>query len=74
MIGPTGKFPGGRMRDDDKGELNIGFSHVDGQIIIAFTTPVTWIGCDPEDARAIANELLRLADEAEHFVVVSQGN
>ena len=74
MIGPTGKFPEGRLRDDDKGELNIGFAHVDGQIIISFTTPVTWIGCGPDDARAIANELLRLADEAEHFVVVSQGN
>ena len=74
MIGPSGKYPDGVLREDDKGELNIGFAHVDGQVIVSFNTPCTWIGCSPDDARVIANELLRLADEAENFTIVSQGN
>ena len=64
--GPTGEFPRGRIAAQDDGELLIEFGlGPGGQIIVEFGTSVQWIGLSPDDARGMANRLLRIADIAE---------
>ena len=50
--GPTGDYPIGKMRPDDKGGLNVGIScSVTRRLIIMeFGTTVTWIGVPAAEA------------------------
>lgn len=56
-IGPTGEFPSGRMNAQDEGSINIGVAAQKGKVVMAFGGAVTWLGMDPEHARAIAKSL-----------------
>ncbi len=61
-LGPTGKFPRGKMNESDEGELKISIGkNKEGKIILKFGTPVTWIDLDPEDAIAIGQSLIEKA-------------
>ena len=46
--GPTGRFPKGKIRDDDDGELAIAITVADNKLIIDFGKEVRWIGLDKE--------------------------
>lgn len=64
-LGATGEFPEGKLNKSDEGELRLAVTAKDGNVIIAFGTPVTWMGMPPESARTLANSLLKQADKAE---------
>jgi hypothetical protein len=61
--GPTGKFPQGKLTPTDEGEIKIAIGSVDGKVVVDFGKPVAWIGFDPERARAVADALLKHANE-----------
>jgi len=63
-LGPTGKFPEGKLTETDEGEIKIAIGNKNGKVIIDFGSPVTWIGFTPEQAEEIANILKKNADEA----------
>jgi hypothetical protein len=51
-IGPTGQFPFGKLREDDKGELKVAIKTDQEKKIIFmyFNTPTTWLGLDQKGA------------------------
>ena len=67
MIGPTGEYPVGKLRDGDKGGLAVAISnnHEKGVIEIEFGTNLNWLGLRPVEARAFAQMLLERADKIE---------
>lgn len=61
--GKTGKFPYGKIRDDDEGELAVGVC-VDpktGNVVIDFGCSVSWIAMQPKDAIEFAKLILKYA-------------
>lgn len=64
LVGPTGKFPGGKIGPDDDGELMIAVSHKGGKVIINFGVAVEWVGMTPEEAKFVADALTTKALEA----------
>jgi len=62
-IGKTGKFPKGKLNNNDEGELRFAIGVHKNRIIIDFNTPVSWIGFDKKQAIEIANSLLIKAKE-----------
>ena len=63
-FGATGRFPRGKLHESDEGELRIGVTVNQGTVIVAFGTPVTWLGLTPQIARDLAQVLIERADEA----------
>lgn len=59
------EYPKGRMSADDAGALAMKLSSAQGVVRIDFGKPVTWLGLGPNDARALAQLLLRHADQVE---------
>ena len=64
-LGATGSFPQGKFHRTDEGELRLAITASQGKVIMAFGTPTAWIGFDPQQARDIAETLLKRAKEAE---------
>lgn len=66
--GATGKFPRGKINEDDEGELQIviGINEEHKTIMIDFGKPVSWIGFGADEARAFANWILANADKIEN--------
>jgi len=64
-LGATGKFPEGKLNENDEGEIKIGVTSMDGKVVIEFGKSVQWIGFTPEQARQIAYSLQRNALSAE---------
>jgi len=66
-IGPTGTHPRGKIADDDDGELTVALAvdRAEGVVRIAFGTSVSWIGLPAEDARALAQMLVEMAEALE---------
>ena len=62
-FGATGRFPRGKLNETDEGELQLSITVDQGTVIVAFGTPVTWIGLTPQNARDFAQVLLKRADE-----------
>jgi len=62
-IGPTGRFPKGKLSPEDKGELAIaiGADEEKGVIVIRFGKPMSWIAMYPDEAVALADDLLNKA-------------
>lgn len=65
-LGATGEFPGGKISDDDEGELRmiVGLNAITNMIEMQFGKPISWIAMSPDDARALANSLNFAADAA----------
>lgn len=57
LAGPTGKFPQGKLTENDEGELTIAIGHKDGKIVLDFGTPTAWVGFDADQADQIADAL-----------------
>ena len=62
--GPTGRFPQGKLRRDDEGELRLAVGHKTGKVVIDFGTQVAWIGLDPDQADGLADLIKQHAAEA----------
>ncbi len=63
QFGATGRFPHGKVSDDDEGELRLGvaFDPVDGIVHVKFGKPVAWIGMPPRIAIDFAKAILTKA-------------
>ncbi len=61
-LGPTGRFPLGKLQPDDRGELACAITTKNGQVMLQFGTSVTWLSLPPEDARRLALVLIEKAD------------
>lgn len=57
FLGPTGKYPQGKLTPKDEGEIRIAVGSKDGKVVMDFGKPTAWIGMDPEQADAIADSL-----------------
>jgi hypothetical protein len=67
QLGPTGKFPDGKICEDDQGELRFAVSS-DIQrklVVFQFGELVSWVGFPPGQAREIAKRLLDHANKVE---------
>jgi hypothetical protein len=62
-IGPTGKFPMGKICENDEGELAIGVTTEGNRVVVKFCTPITWFAVYPDQAIKMAEVLLKKARE-----------
>ena len=62
--GATGRFPDGKLNEKDEGEIRTAIGVVDGNVVIDFGTPVTWMAMPPGQAIEIANALMKKTKEA----------
>lgn len=63
-IGPTGKFPDGKIWPCDHGEIavGIGIDPVHKIVVMQFGVPTRYIGMLPEQAIEIADDLINKAN------------
>lgn len=61
-LGKTGEHPRGRLTPTDEGGIRIAVGSKNGAVVIDFGTPVAWIGFSPQEARQIAESLVKHAD------------
>jgi hypothetical protein len=60
-LGATGKFPQGKLNEDDEGELTFGIAN-DGKLVhVDFGKPVHWFAVGPDLALQIASNLTKHA-------------
>jgi hypothetical protein len=62
-LGPTGRFPGGKLTDRDKGELAFAVSVFNSKVIINFGRPITSLGMSAREAKQLATLLRQKAAE-----------
>src|SRR5215813_724851 len=62
-LGETGRFTHGALTPDDEGELRYAVTASGGKVILAFGTPVVWIGMTPRMAHQLADALNKWASE-----------
>ncbi len=62
-IGPTWRFPDGKLNEDDGGEPQIAVAadRQKGHVVVQFGTPVAWMALDREGAIGLAFTLLKHA-------------
>jgi hypothetical protein len=61
-LGPTGKFPNGKLGPGDKGELQFAIGEQHGNVVIDFgRTAVTFLAMPPDQAVAFAEVLIAKA-------------
>lgn len=65
LLGPTGEFPMGKLVEKDEGEIRIGIKSFNDKIVIEFGKPIHWIGFSPEQARQVAESLIKHASGIE---------
>lgn len=63
--GATGRFPRGKHRPDDRGELRalLTTDFATATILMDFGAPVTWLAMTADDAERWGRELIRRAVE-----------
>jgi len=64
-VGPTGKYPNGKLEPSDDGELKLAIGTMDGLVMVEFGTPVAWLAMSPNDARRLADSLTQMAARVE---------
>lgn len=57
-LGATGKFPDGKLTDNDEGEIKIGVTVSDERVVLAFGKKIEWIGLTREQAIQIGQTLI----------------
>jgi hypothetical protein len=60
-LGPTGKFPNGKLSPDDEGEICFSVGAHNGHVIINFGHPVVWTAFPPDDALKFADAIKQKA-------------
>ncbi len=63
-IGKTGRFPQGKLREDDQGEVMFAVGSERGKVVIQFAEPTKWVGMDPQQAMNLASALIKHARTA----------
>ena len=68
-IGPTGKFPRGKARPDDEGDISLRIGTMSGGpegpiVALEFGFPTTWIGFPPEKVDLVCEQLQKSKMEA----------
>jgi hypothetical protein len=65
LLGPTGEFPDGKLREDDEGELAFAVGVVrTGDVFMDFGKPIRWLAFPPEQAQDVAKMLKLNAEKA----------
>jgi len=64
-VGKTDDFPKGELKTDDEGGLKMSVGTYKGNVVIDFGTAVTWFAAPPEEARGLANLILKHAGKLE---------
>lgn len=59
----TDRYPRGKLRHDDEGEIDLAITVQDRTIIIAFPEPTTWIGMSKDQALGLAQLIILRANE-----------
>lgn len=62
-LGATGEFPEGKLNKDDEGGLRMAITTHKDNVIIDFGKPVHWLGLPKAEATALANMILKKANE-----------
>lgn len=65
LLGPTGKFPGGKLVESDKGEILFAVGTEQEKVTVNFGRPIAWIGMSARQARRLAKSLRRMADRVD---------
>ena len=63
-LGPTGRFPGGKLTENDEGEIAFAVGVMKGEVVVNFGGPVASLGMSPEEAEQLAILLIRRAGQA----------
>ena len=58
-LGATGNFHDGKLNENDEGEIMVGITEYDGRVIMNFGKGIRWIGFTKEQAKQIADSLLK---------------
>ena len=61
-LGATGKFPGGKLNDDDEGELRTIIKTDGDNVVIDFGKSVAWLALPKKDAIALGKILIEQGD------------
>ncbi len=64
-VGKSGDYPNGKLTDKDEGGLVYKVGRYKDTVIMEFGTPVKWLGLPPENARELAQVLIKHADAIE---------
>lgn len=62
-LGSTGRYPKGKLTEDDDGEMLMGMMILKNRIVIHFGNPTLWIGLDKNQATEMAEKLKAMAKE-----------
>lgn len=62
-LGATKRFPEGKLNKTDEGEIKLAVGVEQGKVILAFGTPVAWLGLDAAQADSLADSLHAKAGE-----------
>ena len=62
-LGATGKFPEGKLSENDEGEIRLAVTIYKNEVVLSFGKAVEWVGFTPELAHRIADTIHRKADE-----------
>lgn len=58
-LGATGRYPHGKLTEEDEGEIAIAVGQHDGKVVIDFGKPTAWIGFTAEQAEELGNLILQ---------------
>lgn len=64
-LGPTGHYPDGALNETDEGEIRIAVGVEQGKVVISFGKPTAWIGFTYQQARDLAELLIKHSDRAQ---------
>lgn len=62
-LGATGRFPEGKLNENDEGELRAGITIHKGKMVINFGKPVTWLALSKKEVEALIELLSRRLPE-----------
>ena len=60
-LGPTDRFPEGKLSESDEGELQFAVGVEKGKVVIHFGEPTMWIGLTPQQAADLAASIIQKA-------------
>ena len=63
LLGPTGRFPGGKLTPNDEGEIAFAVVVMEDKVLINFGAPIASLGLTAKQARRLAALLRRQANE-----------
>lgn len=62
-LGPTGKFPEGKIHPTDKGEIQLAIGHKNGKVFLSFGVPTDWVAFEKSQAIQLSETLINHANQ-----------